>query len=149
VEKVKEATRALDPPTTSNILAMAAPSGGYGIYHHEEIEGILKTAYSGFLAAKWASESKESGSAWVVIHTGFWGCGAFGGNRELMTILQVLAADLAEVDLHFHAVDDAGAAMAEKAVAFYRRMRKHTDDVPRILGGLARQGYTWGRPDGT
>lgn len=52
-----------------------------------------------------------------MIHTGWWGCGAFGGNRRLMAILQFAAAQLAGVDaVVFHrgsddAADEAGAAL--------------------------------------
>ncbi len=50
-----------------------------------------------------------------LIHTGFWGCGAFGGNRTLMVILQALAADLAGVETVFWAVDKRGVELAEEA----------------------------------
>ena len=48
---------------------------------------MLASAYSGFLAAR-----LESAGAPTVVHTGYWGCGAFGRNRELRAMLQVLAA---------------------------------------------------------
>jgi hypothetical protein len=148
IEEIRVATHALHPPTFSNILAMAAPSGGSGIYQPREIQTVLTTAYSGFLAAREASQLTETKSSIVTVHTGFWGCGAFGGNRDLMTILQVLAADLADVELVFHAFDEAGSATANRAIASYQRLREQTDDVPGMLGWLARQGYAWGSPDG-
>jgi Poly (ADP-ribose) glycohydrolase (PARG) len=44
----------------------------------------------------------------VAVHTGYWGCGAFGGNRVLMALLQVLAAGSAGLDqLVFHVGDPA------------------------------------------
>ena len=51
-EQIRAATRPLAPPTISNILAMAAPDGGYGEYSGEEILRILTTAYTGFMAAR-------------------------------------------------------------------------------------------------
>ncbi|KAJ3109274.1 hypothetical protein HDU97_007768 [Phlyctochytrium planicorne] len=34
----------------------------------------------------------------VILHTGFWGCGSFGGNKRVMAYLQMLAASAAGVD---------------------------------------------------
>ena len=49
----------------------------------------------------------------TVIHTGWWGCGAFGGNQELMALLQLLAAEWAGVDeVVFHTGTDGEAALA-------------------------------------
>ena len=43
----------------------------------------------------------------IIIHTGNWGCGAFGGNVELHTMLQIIAAVSAGVDeMIYHAVDE-------------------------------------------
>lgn len=39
----------------------------------------------------------------MVVHTGNWGTGAFGGNRILMATIQLLASQVAQVDeLVFH-----------------------------------------------
>jgi hypothetical protein len=54
------------------------------------IEGINRTAFAGFRAAVLTSGE-------VTIHSGFWGCGAFGNNRQLMTAIQILAAGAAGV----------------------------------------------------
>jgi hypothetical protein len=53
---------------------MAAPVGS-GRYTREEIELVLLTAFTGFAAARGES---PVGSR-VIIHTGHWGTGAFGG----------------------------------------------------------------------
>jgi hypothetical protein len=47
------------------------------------IEFVLATAFTGFSAARLES-ARLNPSPVVAIHTGFWGCGAFGGNRVLM-----------------------------------------------------------------
>lgn len=104
-EVVRRAVTRLDPRTVTNLIAMAAPSGGYGAYAGEEIETTLVTAFTGYRAAVLESEGLGAGRP-VVVHSGFWGCGAFGGNRVLMSALQVAAADLAGLDrlvLHFGA----------------------------------------------
>src|SRR6185437_15975686 len=80
---VRAAIRVL-PPKASSLIAIAAPSGGHGPYFHDDLADIVATAYTGFAAAV-----AESRGAPVEIRTGFWGCGAFGGNRRAMTALQL------------------------------------------------------------
>ncbi len=87
------ATTFIDPPTFSNIVAMEAPPGGHGPYTRDEIEDILATAFIGFSACR-----LESGSVGAIVHTGNWGTGAYGGDRVLMALLQLIAARLAGLD---------------------------------------------------
>lgn len=148
IDQVTAASRALDPPTLSNILAIAAPAGGYGPYQAAEIEGILVAAFSGFAAAAQESGRLLDRPARTLIHTGFWGCGAFGGNRTLMTILQALAADLAGVELVFHGVDQRGAAAARKAHNEYLMLRSSGSRVSRLLLDLEAEQFEWGESDG-
>ena len=61
------------------------PVGGRGRYRVDEIEQVLVTAYTAFRAAVLESARSLGPGCPVVVHTGFWGCGAFGGNRVLMT----------------------------------------------------------------
>src|SRR5262249_17357234 len=114
-EAVARATTPIDPPTYTNTLAMEAPDGGWGAYRRQEIEYILSTAYTGFSAARIESAQVREPPR-VVIHTGFWGCGAYGGNRVLMALLQLLAARLAGIDRFvFHTGDAAGTAAFDEA----------------------------------
>lgn len=81
----------LNPPGMSNIFAISAPRSQNGQkYSGDLIERIIRTAFSGFRATVLTSGD-------VTIHSGFWGCGAFGNNRQLMTAIQVLAAGAAGV----------------------------------------------------
>jgi hypothetical protein len=146
--QVAAATRLMSPPTTSHILAIAAPGGGYGDYSPAEIAYVATAAYTGFLAARWTSDRVGASASRTRIHTGFWGCGAFGGNRVLMTLLQLLAAQLAGVDLVFHALDETGVATAEEARERYVRMTSSTSSVPEILEAVARERFQWGESDG-
>ena len=148
---VRAAVRVLDPPTRSNLIAMAAPHGGRGSYWPEELERVLVTAYTGFSAA--VSESHRMWpAAPVEIRTGFWGCGAFGGNRHAMTLLQVLAARFAAVDrLRFYVFDDnghadfcAGMADLERVLAGGRPGEPFASVIERI----ADLDYQWGVSDG-
>ena len=86
-DTVREATTCIDPPTISNVMAIVAPYGGYGRYRREQIELAIGTAYSGFRAAVLESRRTAGADVLVAIHSGFWGCGAFGGNRVMMTLI--------------------------------------------------------------
>jgi len=152
VETIKRAVTVLDPPTVTNILATEAPSYGSGRYGRDEITFILKTAYSGFLAARVESRCGREDKPTVSVHTGFWGCGAYGGNRVLMTMLQVLAARLAGLDrLVYHTVDVEGTDRYDEAVAILE------DDLGAFAGPLETgslideieaMGFEWGVSDG-
>jgi hypothetical protein len=147
-EQVTSATKPLSPPTISNILAVAAPPGGYGEYSHEQITYILNAAYTGFSAARRESERLVPAGSHTIIHTGFWGCGAFGGNRTLMTVLQALAAGLAAVDIVFWAFDKHGADLAENARRQYNRLCDMTSSVSHLLDHLVQEKFPWGVSDG-
>lgn len=109
VDVVCRAARSIDPPTTSNIIAMAAPAGGWGEYQPGQIEYILEVAITAFAAARHETVRVLGPDARTTIHSGFWGCGAFGGNRRLMVALQSLAARAAGVNrIVLHAGDSAG-----------------------------------------
>lgn len=148
LRQVLAATHVLSPPTVSNILAIAAPSGGDGRYHPRELARVVRTAYSGYRAAQAESTRLFGRDARTTIHTGFWGCGAFGGNRRLMTMLQSLAADLAEVDMVFHAFGDDGVSLAQRARLEYERLRDRAESVAMILAEVDALGLEWGSSDG-
>ncbi len=145
VVAIEKAIRVIEPPSVSNIIAIAAPSGGSGAYTVEEIELILATAYTGFRAAK--LESKDP----VIVHTGFWGCGAFGGNRQLMAMLQVLAARLAHVDsVVFHTFDASGLKRFESAQATLDRLlaQEPPPNIAALIQEIQKLDYEWGISDG-
>lgn len=163
-EVVRRATVRLDPPTRTNILAIAAPAYGVGRYRPEEIERILVTAHAGFRAAVLesgrlaasvrtegragsGSPSGATGRPPVVVHTGYWGCGAFGGNRELMALLQIAAAGLAGLDsLVFH-TGSGGRAPVEAAIQRLRGLASMS--TPAFMATVAEIGYVWGVGNGT
>ncbi|MFW6083929.1 MAG: hypothetical protein ACODAA_01835 [Gemmatimonadota bacterium] len=157
---VRAACTPLSPLTVSNIVAMAAPAVGHGVYSRAEIDYVVGCAYTGFRAARAESEAlaaAESGAEddargradpGVLVHTGFWGCGAFGGNRSLMPMLQAFAAELAGVDVAFHAFDEAGIATVEGAFAAYRELCAATPGTGARLDAIEAQGFEWGVSDG-
>jgi hypothetical protein len=152
-EVVRKAARRVDPPAFSNIIAIAAPAGGAGEYTTGDIRAILKTAVTAFGAARVESIDTDTDTPrTVVVHTGFWGCGAFGGNRKLMVALQALAARAAGVDrLVLHAgdrsgIDDAGRGLdVAESIASKCGSRAPVEDVVERCAML---GYRWGVSDG-
>lgn len=148
VEKVLAAAQPIVPPSSSNILAIAAPECGYGEYRHDELFYVMTAAYTGYMAAHWESSAIIPSALRTVIHTGFWGCGAFGGNRTLMTILQILAADLAGAHLVFHTIDRNGFEIAEGACDRYRQIRNDISSIDQIIDVLVQDKFAWGESDG-
>ena len=152
VAAIRRATSVLRPPSITNLIAMAAPSGGSGLYTLFEIEFVLSTAFTGFAAA--CSETREhlGNDAATVVHTGFWGCGAFGGNRMLMTALQLLAARLAGVDqLVFHTLNAAGTKIFDEAKVLLDGEisgKKGTTDVQDLITRFLGMCFRWGVSDG-
>jgi hypothetical protein len=113
IKQVQQAVQKLDQPMFNNFIAIAAPNGGVGKYTERVITDIFTTAFTGFAAAVYESGADHP----TVIHTGFWGCGAFGGDRQLMVVLQILAAQAAGVDqLVLHTGNNAGAMEAKTSI---------------------------------
>lgn len=159
---IRNASVVLKPPTISNILALEAPPGGRGAYRYDEIQFILRTAFSGYRAAvvdsfRAAKEKGfESAPPFVVIHTGNWGTGAYGGNKVLMALLQVLAARLAGVDkLVYHTFErqssdayrEGVALLDERLVADSEGQQKQIA-VDELIGKLTALQFRWGLSDG-
>ena len=148
IDVVRRATRRVDPPTYSNVIAMAAPAGGRGEYTDREIEYVFQTAFTAFAAAR----SETPLGSPLIVHTGFWGCGAFGGNRTLMVAVQALAARAAYVNrLVFHAGDPVGAKDATLGLDVAERLALRCGvacTLATITGRTALLGYRWGESDG-
>jgi hypothetical protein len=144
-EVIRRATTRIDPPTVTNLIAIAAPSGGCGRYTASEIERVVTTAYTGFRAAV-----LQAGDSPTVVHTGFWGCGAFGGNRVLMAVLQVLAGQMAGVErLVFHTVDADGSDAFDAALGWIEEMLSESSiETRNLMDRVAAEGFEWGESDG-
>lgn len=146
--QITSATTVITPPTKSNILAIEAPAYGSGRYTSNTITFILSTAYSGFSAVM--DESRLSLNASEIrIHSGFWGCGAYGGNRVLMLLLQMLAAQLAGIDqITFHTGDESGALSFREANEIYQRIRGANMPVDQVIDLVVGYHFEWGESDG-
>ena len=149
---IRRAIQRLEPPTSSNIIAMEAPTGGTGAYTSSTIRYILTTAYSGFRAAVRESRRLSGRDSVVVVHTGFWGCGAYGGNRTLMSALQMVASGLAGLDrLVFHTGESSGSGFLHDGQVLCKTKLDvaqpvSTSDVVSVLASLA---FEWGMSNGT
>ncbi|MBD14888.1 MAG: hypothetical protein CMJ72_06945 [Planctomycetaceae bacterium] len=146
-EIIRNAVIPLNPSTQSNLIAMAAPYGGFGEYDRAEVKYILQTAYTGFDAVRSETMRLKSSNAQVHIHTGFWGCGAFGGNRLLMLLLQIYAAKLAQVNsLVIHTVDQTGSDWLKEA---QNRISGHLENTPgQFIQWIVSLNLRWGESDG-
>lgn len=145
---IRKAVTIIDPPTRSNLIAMEAPYGRRGRYGRDDIQNILLTAFTGYLAAR-QETSSSAPELQTAIHTGYWGCGAYGGNRELMAILQIIAATLAGVHmLCFYTGEDSRpyehAIESLDVIAPWNSMIDLDDCIQSILD----RGYQWGVSDG-
>ena len=134
----------------TNLIAIAAPYPGRGAYDARTIETILVTAYTGFAAAVRESEVLAGADAQVVIHTGYWGCGAFGGNRTLMALLQILAAGTAGVDsLVFHTGQPGGEPPLLEAMEIEAELIPgDTIETEALISAIAARRFRWGLSDG-
>ena len=145
-EAIRVATTRLNPPATTNIIATATPEYGWGDYERTYISYTLTTAYTGFKAAVLESAHLPEEHTPVVVHTGYWGCGAFGGNRELMAMLQMLAAEIAGLTrLVFHTVSESGLVTLEEAKD--RIAAKGLDDIKTsedLINRIVDMRFQWG-----
>lgn len=147
---VERATQLLDPPTVSNILAMEAPANGHGRYTEAQLRTILTTAYTGFAAALAESQHLVGPKISVAIHTGYWGCGAYGGNRVLMPLLQMAAAVMAGVHaLVFHAGPDGGPYQVARHLLDDLLPDGESTATDRMIQQIMAQDFEWGVGDGT
>lgn len=132
----------------SNIIAMEAPQG-VGPYTVAQVREILVTATTGFAAAV-VESSDAAPCSRVIVHTGHWGTGAYGGDRVLMVIVQMLAARAAGLgELVYHSLDDAGlAAFAEGARIAEQLAAEPTTTLEEAAGAITARGFVWGSSDG-
>jgi len=148
-DAIHRATEVIAPPTISNIIAIEAPPYGTGRYTHEQLTYVLTTAITGFSAARLESLDKIPGVQ-TSIHTGFWGCGAYGGNRILMALLQMIAACGAEIDsLVFHSGPDSTEYHEASRLLEGLLPQDQESNLERLVSRIEAFDFHWGTSDGT
>lgn len=149
-EDVMRCVTVLHPPTHSNIIAIAAPTGS-GAYTPKQITDILQTAFNAFSAAALHSTRHGIPSHQVTIHTGWWGCGAFGGSRPLMALLQILAARMVGVRrLVFHIGTEGERSDFHEALACLDLVTAQdtATGTATLLSEIEALRFHWGQSDG-
>jgi len=145
---VKTAVSVLSPPTISNIIAMEAPSGGKGIYTLEQIKDSFQTAYTAFSAAKEEGFRRGGKNVKTIINTGSWGTGAYGGNKVLMTSIQILAAIVSQIEqVNFYTTDSKLAKQAQSLIADMLLVNP-TMAIQTVLCEIFNMEFQWGVSDG-
>jgi len=145
-----EAGKPVVPPTTSHVLAMEAPAYGTGPFQRHEIGFAFAAAYTAFRAAVIES-NRINPTGTCVIHTGFWGCGAYGGDHVMMTAIQSIAAAWAGVTrLHDYLWDDAGEARFVAGESLAQEVERSTPErtAAAAVERLVMAGRCWRESDG-
>ena len=142
---VQSAITVLQPPSETNLICISAPTGS-GYYTTSQIQYTLEAASGGMRSAM--IESRER----IAVHTGFWGCGAFGGSRPLMSILQILAAQMVGIGrLAFYAGSQAEVIPFENGRSILRRILNRLGTefaLGELQNALLAERFAWGVSDG-
>ncbi|MCP4633609.1 MAG: hypothetical protein GY855_11840, partial [candidate division Zixibacteria bacterium] len=110
------------------------------------------TAYTAFLAARIESHHHVGDTPHIIVHTGNWGTGAYGGNKTLMAILQMLSARVAGIDsLVYHTFHVESSRKYEEALKILDTELIPDDQevqIINILSKIERMKFDWGFTDG-
>ena len=152
-EVVKKACKVINPPTISNIIAMEAPKGAMGRkYSFSQLRDIFSTAYTAFCAAQIESSYMQKNHIKVIIHTGNWGTGVYGGNKTLMALLQILAAYKAGIDiLIYHTYNHLSSLKYSDALELVNSSLLDIEEpilIEQLLTRIKNMGFGWGQIDG-
>lgn len=137
-QEIEAGIRTVDGEFRVNVLAIAAPGYGSGRYNKDDISLVLRTLLCAFSAV----EAQSTGR--VVIHSGNWGCGAFGGNPEFMYLAQMYAASVCGIDelvLHDFKPE------VEDSIQELNRMEDGMK-LSDVVESLYSKGYEWKQSDG-
>lgn len=148
---IQKAVTVLHPPTLTNLIAMEALPCGSGAYARGQIKDLLVTATTSFQAAMIESSYASRGAP-VVVHTGHWGAGAYGGNRRLVAIVQTLAARMAGIaTLVYHTFDAEGSEAWREAMQILDKEiapKGSARSVEQVVDALEGKRFAWGVSDG-
>ena len=163
-EQLKNSVQRLHQPQTVNVIAMEAPGYGRGLYTPNQVQLMITTAYTSFKAAQiLAKRAYEMNNLRLhpnrrrddihhlrtFVHTGWWGCGAFGNDRQMSLITQMLAARWAQIDrIIFHQVNRETEEIFRKAQHFVDSMRRE-NDVGNVIEKIIDLNLQWSKSNNT
>ncbi|MFX1238648.1 MAG: hypothetical protein ACFE8P_13145, partial [Promethearchaeota archaeon] len=148
---IKKATRVLSPPTITNLIAMEAPKYGKGKYSLKTITEVFNTAYSAFLATKIESYSQSGKLNPVIVHTGNWGTGAYGGDKTLMALLQILSSSIAGIDyLVYHCFNTELSEHYKEGLKIFEELTSYKENttIINLIHEIEKMDFEWGATDG-
>lgn len=147
-DSIKKATVVFPSPQPTNLICMASLKNSSGAYTLVQLRYLFICALTSFSAA--SCESTRFSRS-TVIHTGNWGCGAFGGNLELTAIIQIAAARAAKIKtLVYHTFDQKGTDAFEKAqIQLNQLLTTSPIETNTFIEALLGLNYRWGEGNGT
>ncbi|KAK7498583.1 hypothetical protein BaRGS_00010243 [Batillaria attramentaria] len=98
-------------------------------FKRQSVVRELNKAYCGFM-----SNTKEANKPAVC--TGNWGCGAFGGDKELKSMIQLMAASVAKRDVCYFTFDDT--RLVEKLHGIHAYLQREEKTIGDIMGMIDR-----------
>ena len=158
--QLTQACHYLSKPQTVNLIAIEAPSHGRGSYNRDDVDYILVTCYAGFKAAQILANKtrvlntrnarqERNARFRTVIHTGWWGCGAYGNNRQMMVMTQLLAAYWAQIDeLVFHTQTMEHQQHIDNAQKMVEKLLEEKD-VGKVVDRIVQLNLQWDRSNHT
>lgn len=135
------------PYKSANIIGMAAKD--YSKKHNarysmDDLTYHLQAAFLGDAAALQYSGEKE-----IIIHTGRWGSGAFKNSLQMLTALQILAAEMAfsgttpHASIIFHSIDTSLITSLQQEIANYLHAGKTPLAILKILKDKQDRNVAW------
>ena len=104
----------------------------YGIsnsqFHRQDILRELNKAYCGFCSE--VAGDDPATNKLMPVATGNWGCGAFGGDKHLKTLIQWIAASRAGREVKYYTFRDK--ELAEKQVKMIQELRSQKMTVSQL-----------------
>eukprot|EP01104_Vermistella_antarctica_P020839 TRINITY_DN9100_c0_g1_i1.p1 TRINITY_DN9100_c0_g1~~TRINITY_DN9100_c0_g1_i1.p1 ORF type:complete len:345 (-),score=63.14 TRINITY_DN9100_c0_g1_i1:1-1035(-) len=141
--RMKSSTIAPEQRPSLSIVTLVAPQGlAEKPYTLSQLQRTFTRAYQACSGVK-----AEGGN---VLATGSWGCGAFGGRLEVMSMVQLLTARcVGDVSLWAHSLRDSSAAVWTEMGAMEVMSQFDGLSVSEALRRIEAMGFFWGVSNGT
>ncbi len=143
IELIKNHIEQFEKATYSNIMAICSLNGFSGFYTPSQIGWLMTNLYGAFYNAKRISNTN------IAVQTGFWGCGAFGGNKTLMVAIQVIVAYIANISsITFYTLEDSKNLFAKEGIKIASDLvKKYDGNTIDIINSLVEMKFLWGKSD--